>query len=223
MKSLYDILEEWADKVKPKWHPKEGLFTGDNPQEIADYLLKHSEDRGQAMQRLVFYMNRAGNDCPNKTALNKVKKLLSESILDKDFDIKDPDTNFKGAQELADYMDADNWQYFGVDDAFVYKSTKVKFYEMQEVIGNIIQSNKSSDNKCIVAGSRGEIYLSYPINDKKWKICEISKQGNTGNIIISINNTDMETFIRQRTRPSYCKVPVGVVDLIEWCLKQVKK
>lgn len=80
MKALYDILEEWADKVKPKWHPKEGLFTGDDPQYIADYLLKHSEDKGQAMQRLVFYMNRAGDDCPNKAVLNKVKKLLSESL-----------------------------------------------------------------------------------------------------------------------------------------------
>lgn len=89
MKPLYNILEQWADKVKPKWHPKEGLFTGDNPQEIADYLLKHSEDKGQAMKRLMFYMNRAGDDCPNKTVLNKVKKLLSESLLDKDFDITD--------------------------------------------------------------------------------------------------------------------------------------
>lgn len=93
MKTLYDILEGWVDKVKPKWHPKEGLFTGDNPQEIADYLLKHSKDKGQAMQRLVFYMNRAGDECPNKTVLNKVKKILSESIsesiLDSDFDIDD--------------------------------------------------------------------------------------------------------------------------------------
>ena len=150
-------------------------------------------------------------------------KSFKESILDKDFDIKDPDTNFKGAQELADYMAADNWQYFGVNDTFVYKSTKVKFYEMQEVIGNIIQNNKSSDNKCIVVSLRDRIYLSYLIKGKEWKICEISKQGNTGNIIISIMDTDEEMFIRRRTYPSYCKAPMGAVDLIEWCLKQVKK
>lgn len=79
MKTLRDyITEGWVDKVKPGWHPKEGLFTGDNPQEIANYLLKHSDDRAQAMQRLVFYMNRAGDDCPNKTVLNKVKKILSD-------------------------------------------------------------------------------------------------------------------------------------------------
>ena len=78
MKNLYSILEGWVDKVDTKWHPKEGLFTGDNPQEIADYLLKHSKDRTQAMQRLIFYMNRAGEDCPNKTVLNKVKKLLNK-------------------------------------------------------------------------------------------------------------------------------------------------
>ena len=149
-------------------------------------------------------------------------KSFKESILDKDFDIKDPDTNFKGAQELADYMAADNWQYFGVNDTFVYKSTKIKFYEIQKVIGNIIQNNKSSDNKCIVVSFRDRMCLSYS-NGKEWKICEICTQGNTGNIIISIVNTDTETFIQQRIRPSYCKAPTGVVDLIEWCLKNVKK
>lgn len=116
MKALYDILEEWADKVKPKWHPKEGLFTGDNPQEIADYLLKHSEDREQAMQRLVFYMNRAGDDCPNKIVLNKVKKLLSESIpagciaesiLDTDFDVDD----ISVALALAPVYDMHWWDW----------------------------------------------------------------------------------------------------------------
>lgn len=63
--------------VKTHWKPKEGLFTGDNPQEIADYLLKYSKDKGQAMKRLVFYMNRAGDNLTNKTVLNKVKELLS--------------------------------------------------------------------------------------------------------------------------------------------------
>ena len=120
-------------------------------------------------------------------------------------------------------MTADNWQYFGVNDAFVYKSTKVKFYKMQEVIKNIIQSNKSSNNKCIVVSLRDRMYLSYSMNGKEWKICEIHTQGNTGNIIISIVNTDTETFIQQRIHPSYCKIPTGVVDLIEWCLKQIKK
>lgn len=106
MKQLYSILEEWADKVKPKWHPKEGLFTGDNPQEIADYLLKHSKDRGQAMRRLVFYMNRAGDDLPNKTVLNKVKKILSESLLDNDF------TGPSNAEIIAGHVVGDKWKHY---------------------------------------------------------------------------------------------------------------
>ena len=72
------ILEkqEQLSDVKTKWHPKEGLFTGDNPKEIYDYLIKNSEDKGQAMKRLVFYMNRAGDNLKNKTVLNKVKSML---------------------------------------------------------------------------------------------------------------------------------------------------
>ena len=72
------ILEkqEQLSDVKTKWHPKEGLFTGNNPQEIANYLLKNSKDEAQAMQRLCFYMNRAGDKLTNKTVLNKVKQIL---------------------------------------------------------------------------------------------------------------------------------------------------
>lgn len=79
MTSLSDYLtEKRLSSVKAKWHPKEGLFTSDNPQEIASYLLKHSEDRGQAMQRLVFYMNRAGENLTNKAVLDKAKKILEK-------------------------------------------------------------------------------------------------------------------------------------------------
>lgn len=77
MKSLYEILEGWTENIKPKWHPREGLFTEKDPQVIANYLLKHSKDEAQAMQRLNFYMNRAGSNLTNKQVLNKVKKILS--------------------------------------------------------------------------------------------------------------------------------------------------
>ena len=69
-------LPESLDDVKTKWHPKAGLFSEKDPQAIASYLLSHSKTPGQAMQRLVFYMNRAGDDCPNKTVLNKVKNII---------------------------------------------------------------------------------------------------------------------------------------------------
>ena len=36
----------------------------------------YSKDDGQAMKRLTFYINRAGENLSNKTVLNKVKELL---------------------------------------------------------------------------------------------------------------------------------------------------
>lgn len=82
MRSLKDIVVEassnWIDDVDTKWKPKEGLFTGDDPDYIAGYLMKHSKDKAQAMSRLNFYMNRAGKNLTNKTVLNKVKNILSD-------------------------------------------------------------------------------------------------------------------------------------------------
>ena len=76
MKTIKQFIYEQLSDVKTKWHPKKGLFAGDNADEIADYLLKHSKDKTQAMRRLCFYMNRAGDNLTNKTVLNKVKQLL---------------------------------------------------------------------------------------------------------------------------------------------------
>lgn len=76
MIDLKEYVEENLSDVDAKWHPKEGLFTEKDPQKIADYLLKNSKDKGQAMKRLVFYMNRSGENLENKTVLNKVKELL---------------------------------------------------------------------------------------------------------------------------------------------------
>lgn len=78
----YDVEmdeEEQLSDVEGEWKPKEGLFTEKDPKKIANYLIRHSKDKGQAMKRLVFYMNRAGENLTNKTVLNKVKKILQES------------------------------------------------------------------------------------------------------------------------------------------------
>lgn len=69
-------LSEFVNEKLGKWDPPDGLFTKTNPREIAQILLDASDSEGQAMKRLVFYMNRAGEDCPNKTVLNKVKDIL---------------------------------------------------------------------------------------------------------------------------------------------------
>jgi hypothetical protein len=78
MERLTEYLLERLSDVKAKWHPKEGLFTSDNPDEIAGYLLKHSEDRAQAMRRLNFYINRAGKNLKNRDVLEKAKKIIEK-------------------------------------------------------------------------------------------------------------------------------------------------
>lgn len=83
MKSLNEYIEEQLSDVKTKWHPKDGLFTEKDPKKIVDYLLKNSKDRGQAMKRLTFYMNRAGDKLSNKTVLNKAKDMLKENVNEK--------------------------------------------------------------------------------------------------------------------------------------------
>ena len=73
---MYESKDENLSDVETDWKPKEGLFLSKSPRGIANYLLKHSKDKGQAMKRLTFYMNRAGENLKNKTVLNKVKDLL---------------------------------------------------------------------------------------------------------------------------------------------------
>ena len=80
--SLNEYISEQLSDVMTSWHPKKGLFTCDNPKEIVDYLMKNSKDQAQAMQRLCFYMNRAGDNLPNKTVLNKAKQLLKKEKVD---------------------------------------------------------------------------------------------------------------------------------------------
>lgn len=83
MKTLSNYIEEQLSDVKSKWHPKDGLFTENDPKKIVDYLLNNSKDRGQAMKRLTFYMNRAGDKLSNKTVLNKAKDMLKENVNEK--------------------------------------------------------------------------------------------------------------------------------------------
>ena len=67
----------WSHEVKTKWHPPEGFFER-SPEEIAQDLTEASDNIAQAMDRLDFYINRAGvNLTPEaKAQLEKVKPLL---------------------------------------------------------------------------------------------------------------------------------------------------
>lgn len=74
------IIEKQLSDVETKWHPEKGLFLKKDPEYIADYLIKNSKDLKQAMSRLVFYMNRAGENLENKTVLNKAKELIHNKV-----------------------------------------------------------------------------------------------------------------------------------------------
>ena len=81
MKSLTEYLtEKQLSNINAKWHPKEGLFTNSSPSYIANYLIKNSKDLKQAMNRLVFYMNRAGENLENKATLDKAKDIIHKRI-----------------------------------------------------------------------------------------------------------------------------------------------
>ena len=71
--------EKWSGEVtaKAKWHPKEGIFTK-GATEIARYLKANSDSIGQAIKRLVFYVNRAGSNLPGdrKRTMNRALEIL---------------------------------------------------------------------------------------------------------------------------------------------------
>ena len=80
MIDLSTYITERLSDIKAKWHPEEGLFTSKDANHIANYLIKNSNDLKQAMNRLVFYMNRAGSNLSNKSTLNKAKEIIHSKI-----------------------------------------------------------------------------------------------------------------------------------------------
>lgn len=73
--------EKWSSKVKTKTHPPEGTFLK-SAGAIASALKKLHPDLKGAMSALNFYINRAGDDVPNKENLegakDKLRKLYGE-------------------------------------------------------------------------------------------------------------------------------------------------
>ena len=67
----------WSGSVVTKWHPPEGFFTK-SASEIASGLKSSSDSLGQAMSRLDFYINRAGDNLSGKqkVELEKAKTIL---------------------------------------------------------------------------------------------------------------------------------------------------
>jgi len=78
---------KWSADVKTKWHPREGFFK-QPADKIASGLKKASKSVKQAMNRLNFYINRAGDnlDPERKAALEKAKAILSTAVEAEDVD-----------------------------------------------------------------------------------------------------------------------------------------
>jgi len=79
--------EKWSAKVKTKWSPPEGFFKQDAGK-IASGLMSASKDGAQAMERLNFYINRAGDNlsAEDKARLEDAKKKLSAMKEDEDLE-----------------------------------------------------------------------------------------------------------------------------------------
>ena len=84
MKTFKEYLKEkqWVKDVKTKWEPPEGLFTK-SAEEIATVLKKESKDLKQAMSRLNFYINRAGDKL---SADDKKRIELAKTKLEKEYE-----------------------------------------------------------------------------------------------------------------------------------------
>lgn len=73
--------DKWSGGVQTKYSPPEGLFK-QSAEAIADQLAKDSNSLKQAMSRLNFYINRAGDNLSGerKSELERAKGLLRKKF-----------------------------------------------------------------------------------------------------------------------------------------------
>lgn len=72
--------KKWSGdvKVEKEEKPKEGTFSG-KAEDIVKELLKKAEgNKGTAMKKLQFYINRAGKNLSNKAEIEKAKSILKK-------------------------------------------------------------------------------------------------------------------------------------------------
>lgn len=77
------VAKKWSGKVEVKWEPPEGFFTK-GAVAIADGLHSASKTLKQAMSRLNFYINRAGDNLSrdDHKRLERAKELLHKKFED---------------------------------------------------------------------------------------------------------------------------------------------
>ena len=68
---------DWSENVQTHWHPEPGFFE-QSAQAIAEGLKANSDSYRQAMDRLDFYINRAGDRLKDPQKFEKAKMVLRE-------------------------------------------------------------------------------------------------------------------------------------------------
>jgi len=70
-------MKKWSKDVETKWHPPEGFFE-QSAEQVAQGLKDASDSLAQAMDRLNFFINRAGDKLKgeHKAMLEKAKEIL---------------------------------------------------------------------------------------------------------------------------------------------------
>lgn len=65
----------WSEGIHPKWHPPKGFFM-QSAESIAHGLQENSDSLRQAMDRLDFYINRAGDKLEDPDKFEHAKQIL---------------------------------------------------------------------------------------------------------------------------------------------------
>lgn len=87
--------KKWSGDVETHWKPPKDFFKQD-ADHIAKELKKHSKSKKQAMSRLNFYINRAGNNLSDK---DKKRLELAKLILTRLYD--EEEEKSKGKKKKA--------------------------------------------------------------------------------------------------------------------------
>lgn len=69
------MTDDWSENVHAKWHPEPGFFE-QSAQQIAEGLKENSDSLRQAMDRLDFYINRAGDRLKDPQKFEQAKLIL---------------------------------------------------------------------------------------------------------------------------------------------------
>lgn len=69
--------DDWSEGVHTHWHPPKEFFE-QSAQAIAEGLQQASDSERQAMDRLDFYINRAGRDLRDPQKFQEAKQILRQ-------------------------------------------------------------------------------------------------------------------------------------------------